>query len=278
MKLSCLFGHKWDGCTCARCGETRNEGHEFTTYTPNGKECVGHCKCGWRKVFKHDYQTVPGKCYDVCTRCGAEARYVPGHAAHHAFERVSGKCQLKCTVCGATNDIQWEDHDWQRQPGTCLEKCATCGKERYAEHDYQRVPGTCREKCAVCGRERALDHTWEHVEGTCTDKCAVCGETRESHNFVNGRCSRCGQQSDDAFMDDCVEKLLAIFPTTPLDPAGHRRFDAAHRAEVREIGVQLDALGGMRAMRKVGMAFAQRRPIHARKLETTWDGIGNWMG
>ena len=21
MKLSCLFGHKWDGCTCTRCGE-----------------------------------------------------------------------------------------------------------------------------------------------------------------------------------------------------------------------------------------------------------------
>ena len=58
----------------------------------------------------------------------------------------------------------------------------------------------------------------------------------------------------------------------------YRDFDAAHREEVREIGRQLDELGGMRAMRRVGEEFARRRPIHARKLETTWDGIGNWMG
>ena len=37
-------------------------------------------------------------------------------------------------------------------------------------------------------------------------------------------------------------------------------------------------LGGMWAMQRVGMEFARSRPIHARKLETTWDGIGSWMG
>ena len=25
MELSCIFGHKWNGCTCERCGEVRNE-------------------------------------------------------------------------------------------------------------------------------------------------------------------------------------------------------------------------------------------------------------
>lgn len=70
MKLSCIFGHKWKGCTCERCGEVRNEGHEYTKYTSSDKECVGHCKCGRSFVFQHDYQTVPGKCYDVCSRCG----------------------------------------------------------------------------------------------------------------------------------------------------------------------------------------------------------------
>ena len=135
MKLSCIFGHKWNGCTCERCGEVRSEGHEYTSYTPNGKECVGHCKCGWRKVFEHDYQTVPGRCYDVCSRCGAEAKYVPGHDAHHTFQHVPGQCKLKCAVCGATSDIKWEEHDWQRVPGTCTEKGTTCGKERYVEHD-----------------------------------------------------------------------------------------------------------------------------------------------
>ena len=278
MKLSCIFGHKWNGCTCERCGEVRNEGHEYTKYTPNGKECVGRCKCGRSYVFQHDYQTVPGRCFDVCSRCGAEARYIPGHDSHHAWERVPGECKLKCANCGATTDIEWEDHDWQRQPGTCMEKCATCGKTRYVEHEYHRVEGQCLEKCAVCGQERKTEHTWEYVEGTCTEKCTVCGETREKHDYVKGKCSRCGKQSPEAFMDDCVEKLLAIFPTAPLDYEGHRRFDAAHREEVRRIGEQLDKLGGMRTMRSVGMEFARRRPIHARKLETTWDGIGSWMG
>ena len=35
MKLSCIFGHKWNGCTCERCGEVRNEGHEYTKFTPH---------------------------------------------------------------------------------------------------------------------------------------------------------------------------------------------------------------------------------------------------
>lgn len=272
MKLSCIFGHKWNGCTCERCGEVRNEGHEYTKYAPNGKECVGSCKCGRSMVLQHDYQTVPGKCYDVCSRCGAEARYVPGHDAHHTFQRVPGQCKLKCAVCGDTTSIKWEDHDWQRLPGTCTEKCATCGAERYVEHDYRRVEGKCMEKCAVCGRVRELEHQWESAEGTDREKCAVCGIVRMIPGLAAYR------KDPETFMNDCVEKLLAIFPTAPLDYEGHRRFDAAHREEVRRIGEQLDQLGGMRAMRRVGETFAQRRPIHARKLETTWNGIGSWMG
>ena len=119
---------------------------------------------------------------------------------------------------------------------------------------------------------RQLEHQWESAEGTDREKCAVCGIVRMIPGLTAYR------KDPEAFMDDCVEKLLAIFPTAPLDYEGHRRFDAAHREEVRRIGEQLDQLGGMRAMRRVGEAFANRRPIHARKLETTWNGIGNWMG
>jgi len=275
MKLSCIFGHKWNGCTCERCGEVRDEGHEYTKYTPNGKECVGRCKCGKQQALEHDWQSQPGSCSRKCARCGKTS------APQHQWQRVEGKCQKRCTICGQTQDLE---HDWQRVEGKCVKVCRVCGKEDgawNAVHTWERLPGKCASVCTVCGREKAPlpeDHSWEYVEGTCTEKCAVCGETREKHDFVNGKCSRCGQQSPEAFMDDCVEKLLAIFPTTPLDPEGHRRFDAAHREEVRRIGEQLDQLGGMRAMRRVGTEFARRRPIHARKLETTWDGIGSWMG
>ena len=79
-------------------------------------------------------------------------------------------------------------------------------------------------------------------------------------------------------MDECLEELLHIFPTTPLDYEGHKKFDAQYREDIRRIGERLNKLGGMRAMQQVGEAFARKNPLHARKLETTWDGIGMWMG
>ena len=27
--MACLFGHKWNGCTCAKCSATRDENHKW---------------------------------------------------------------------------------------------------------------------------------------------------------------------------------------------------------------------------------------------------------
>jgi len=32
--MACLFGHKWNGCVCSKCGEKRNEEHKW-----NGCKC-----------------------------------------------------------------------------------------------------------------------------------------------------------------------------------------------------------------------------------------------
>jgi hypothetical protein len=29
MNLKCLFGHKWNGCKCEKCGETRDKEHNY---------------------------------------------------------------------------------------------------------------------------------------------------------------------------------------------------------------------------------------------------------
>lgn len=29
--MACLFGHKWNGCKCTKCGKVRNEGHKTGT-------------------------------------------------------------------------------------------------------------------------------------------------------------------------------------------------------------------------------------------------------
>lgn len=53
--------HIWDGCTCVRCGSTRNEGHTFT-----GCSCS---RCGLVTA-----QAKEDKCHDwhngMCSRCG----------------------------------------------------------------------------------------------------------------------------------------------------------------------------------------------------------------
>lgn len=66
--MACFFGHKWNGCTCSKCGKTRDEGHQW--------------------------QPVPGRCIEKCAICGTEKPVA------HRFEPVEGKCLEKCSVCG----------------------------------------------------------------------------------------------------------------------------------------------------------------------------------
>ena len=74
--------------------------------------------------------------------------------------------------------------------------------------------------------------------------------------------------------EECLAILLAIYAR----PDG----DFSNRSEdnklIRRVGEYLDAQGGMQAMRSVGEQFARQNPARARLLETTWNGIGMWMG
>lgn len=85
---------------------------------------------------------------------------------------------------------------------------------------------------------------------------------------------RTGSRQGDGSMP---ETAADDFPRTQFSSSSHVVFNEQHEDEVRAIGEKLDKLGGMRCMRKVGEAFARELPIHARKLETMWDGIGYWM-
>lgn len=50
-------------------------------------------------------------------------------------------------------------------------------------------------------------------------------------------------------------------------------------SRTREIGAELDRMGGMRKMLEVhGMVRAEIGQLHARHLEAAWDGIGSWRG
>ena len=62
--MACIFGHKWNGCKCEKCGKVRNEGHVFI---PVEGACEEKCKqCGLTRE-KHFYAG------GFCKICGQRA-------------------------------------------------------------------------------------------------------------------------------------------------------------------------------------------------------------
>lgn len=156
MGLACLFGHKWNGCKCTRCGATRDEGHDW-------KGCK--CKiCGATRDEGHDYRMLSS---------------FSGH-----FK--------KCRICDKLTDE--EPHRFEKVSGKCYSKCSVCGHKSSSKHNYVSVEGKCHKVCSVCGDvDWKAEHTWEPVAGKCEEKCKVCGETRSvPHSYANGKCTRCG--------------------------------------------------------------------------------------
>ncbi|MDR0652116.1 MAG: hypothetical protein LBG12_02300 [Synergistaceae bacterium] len=109
MRFSCkIFGHKWNGCKCEHCGETRDEQHDW-----DGCKCS---RCGKARDKQHNYVLAlsnDGFCEEVCTQCGKKKRNK--HISN-------GKNCSKCPICGRA--IGGEVHDWDG------DKCRRCGINR----------------------------------------------------------------------------------------------------------------------------------------------------
>lgn len=138
------FRHKWNGCTCIKCGKTRDEGHL--------------------------YEWIPGPsfCREVCSICGDSRR-----SRDHEWKWIQSECVEKCTVCGKTR----EKHSFAQAEGRpCTRKCTVCGKE-VTEH---RRKGCT---CTVCGDVLGWGHDWEWIsEGDYVGikRCKICGKRDES--------------------------------------------------------------------------------------------------
>ncbi|MCL2002938.1 MAG: hypothetical protein FWG72_02905 [Oscillospiraceae bacterium] len=208
--MACLFGHKWDGCKCKKCGRIRDEQHERDFLCKGeckrcGKRCkIQHdlegCKCKNCGSEKHDHRYAPDKCRYVCSKCG-DSPALEKHDwnkcicrvcgkqlglsdySHHTWESVSGVCgKERCSVCGLENDSALV-HNWNK----CT--CLTCGKTRNEEYWHDFIPQNkeepCKEVCSVCGKKRistlSVVHKWVYA-GQCRKKCSVCGTTEEDHD------------------------------------------------------------------------------------------------
>ena len=171
MGLACkITGHKWDGCTCARCGEHRDTG----------------------VAEDHNYVLVPGTtCEYECTKCGK-------HTMGHSWYQDLG---CTCTVCGATREVSVAFHEWDG----CT--CKLCGKVRDEGHRLEeRALGSIdsrrhRIKCKACGKELRASHNFVRVEGCCCLRCEACGFEKTHHEFVDGSCSGCGIDESDYYGD-----------------------------------------------------------------------------
>ena len=97
MKLKCLFGHKWNGCKCEKCGKNRDEQHDWDL-------CKGICKrCGKSQDNQHLWNGCK------CTRCGMSCD------EQHDW---SG---CKCSRCLRLRD---EQHKWDDSG-----RCSICHRE-----------------------------------------------------------------------------------------------------------------------------------------------------
>jgi len=111
MNWKCLFGHKWNGCKCEKCGEMRNEGH--------------------------NYLAVDGKCIEECSKCYKILE------VGHKWILLEKKCIEKCTICGKERDShQWDSGKCERCKKTRrvdIPSCMMCGidKESIEKRQYE---------------------------------------------------------------------------------------------------------------------------------------------
>ena len=137
MGFACkIAGHKWNGCTCTRCGERRDEGHDWQLVVKTGypRSCKNKCSiCGKEQPAEHDWNGC------VCTRCGTTRS--EGHILGR-WERTNAESHARC--------------------------CTVCGRARETEPHTFGPAAKCRRKCTVCGYEIPW-HEWR--DGACT----VCG-------------------------------------------------------------------------------------------------------
>lgn len=162
MGLACkISGHKWNGCTCMRCGERRDEGHMFLLAAAKegqARQCTMACHiCGATRPAEHDWRGC------------------------------------RCTRCDATRD---QDHDWN---GCLCALCGKIRDEghEWTEASFQSQ-SSHRASCRICKSTKTEGHRFEHAP-RCRRKCTDCGYEIPWHTFRNGACINCDIDESDHY-------------------------------------------------------------------------------
>ncbi|MCL2002399.1 MAG: hypothetical protein FWG72_00140 [Oscillospiraceae bacterium] len=165
--MACLFGHKWNGCKCSKCGKNRDEQHNW-----NGCKCT---ICGAARDEGHDLDL----CFGRCKKCGKSCE------VSHAWNGC------KCSRCGKMRN---EQHEWD----LCFGKCKVCGiagkKEGHTFEEHPNGGTPCEKVCSICGWAGRV-HKWEPLnESKCEYSCSVCGQKAFIHKGYKELCPLCGEK------------------------------------------------------------------------------------
>ena len=190
MIIACLFGHKWDGCTCSKCGKHRNEQHDWDL-------CGEKCKrCGELQTPHHEWDGC------TCSRCNKT------RDEQHKWDGC------KCVKCGRVKHSSL-------QKG----KCISC-REPGVKYIHQRV----YEKEMIGGREITRSYSVEdrkcfHCDGQTPHLILLSdssykGKMREKP--LSRKCIFCGE------VDYC-EKCKEYVPGIPEYNSYERDWTGNHR-------------------------------------------------
>ena len=181
MSFTCkITGHKWDGCSCSRCG-ARNPDfqaeHKWDVVESiTDPAMAGHA----RKEHK-----------EICSRCG-EYRYRP-----HRFVMATD-CIIRCAECGY--EIEWHDF----ADGTCT-KCETDESGFYCDlilmglvrlSDLEEVPF---DEAWFPNGSRSMRYA-DHLSKA-SDLASVAG------SYVPRGFDAFEKLKDQKTLDDCIRKL-----------------------------------------------------------------------
>lgn len=151
MKIICKLGiHRWDGCKCTLCSETRDMGHLW-----NGCKCTrcgttrdeGHswngCKCRICRAVRDEQHDWDGCKCRICGRI---------REGYHQWNETKCVC-LKC---------HRENHDWERQPEeSSPAKVEPIGSVDNYSNDEEMATYYTYEVCKKCGTKRIVNERQE---------------------------------------------------------------------------------------------------------------------
>ena len=84
--MACLFGHKWNGCKCEKCGKLRDSDHMFVSVEGT---CEEKCRICGKTIQQHNYEN------GICTKCGKESPYPVVIQDMGGEERYAIQCAME---------------------------------------------------------------------------------------------------------------------------------------------------------------------------------------